>query len=61
MDADDALIVANAMLIVIGRALNMLKSRMEAQGAAFEETGGFSDRLTARCIEALERDREPTP
>ena len=46
------MIVANAMLIIIGRALNMLKSQIEAQGRAFEETGGFSERLTARRIEA---------
>ena len=61
LDADDALIVANAMLIIIGRALNMLKSQIEAQGAAFEETGGFSERLTARRIEAREKNREPSP
>jgi four helix bundle suffix protein len=52
LDADDAVVVANAMLIVIGRALNMLKSQIEAQGKAFEETGGFSERLMAKRIEA---------
>ncbi len=51
----------NAMLIIIGRALNMLKSQIEAQGAAFEETGGFSERLTAKRIEAREKTREPSP
>ncbi len=61
LDANDALIVANTMLIIIGRALNMLKSQIEAQGAAFEETGGFSERLTARRIEAREKNREPSP
>ncbi len=61
LDANDALIVANTMLIIIGRALNMLKSQIEAQGAAFEETGGFSERLTARRIEAREKNQEPSP
>ena len=61
LDSDDELIVANAMLIIIGRSLNMLKSQIEAQGAAFEETGGFIERLTAVRIEAREKNREPSP
>jgi four helix bundle suffix protein len=55
-------VVANAMLIIIGRALNMLKSQIEAQGKAFEETGGFSERLTAKRIEAREQQKTaPAP
>ena len=61
LDADDAVVVANGMLIIIGRALNMLKSQIEAQGKAFEETGGFSERLTAKRIEAREKNRPPSP
>jgi four helix bundle suffix protein len=61
LDADDAVVVANAMLIIIGRALNMLKSQIEAQGKAFEETGGFSERLTAKRIEAREKGKPPSP
>ena len=61
LDSDDALIVADAMLIIIGRALNMLKSQIEAQGTAFQETGGFSERLTAVRIEAREKKHEPSP
>lgn len=61
LDADDPLTVANAMLIIIGRALNMLKSQIEAQGALFEETGGFSERLTARRLEVREKNREASP
>jgi four helix bundle suffix protein len=41
LDPDDHMTVANAMLLIIGRALNMLKSQIEAQGRAFEESGGF--------------------
>lgn len=61
LDADDATVVANAMLIIIGRAMTMLKSQIEAQGRAFEETGGFSERLTAKRIEAREKQKPPSP
>jgi hypothetical protein len=51
------------MLIIIGRALNMLKSQIDAQGKAFAEAGGFSKRLTARRLEAREgqKNAEPSP
>ena len=61
LDSEDDMVVANAMLIIIGRALNMLNRQMEAQGAAFEETGGFNERLTAKRIEARDRNKEPSP
>lgn len=57
LDADNAVVVANAMLIIIGRALNMLKSQIASQGKVFEETGGFSERLTAKRIEAREQQK----
>ncbi len=61
LDDNDAVVVANAMLIIIGRALNMLKSQIEAQGRAFEETGGFSERLMQKRIEAREKELPPSP
>jgi four helix bundle suffix protein len=63
LDAEDPVMVANAMLIIIGRALNMLKSQIAAQGKAFAQAGGFSERLTARRLEVREgqRDAGPTP
>ena len=61
LDSDDPVTVANAMLILIGRAMNMLKSQIRAQGKAFEETGGFSERLTAKRLEAREKDRPASP
>ncbi len=57
LDAGDAVVVANAMLIIIGRALNMLKSQIESQGKTFEATGGFSERLMAKRIEAREQEK----
>jgi four helix bundle suffix protein len=61
LDVDDAAVVANAMLLIIGRALNMLKSQIESQGKAFEETGGFSERLTAKRVEAREKGKPAAP
>jgi restriction system protein len=61
LDSNNAVVVANAMLIIIGRALNMLKSQIEAQGKAFEQTGGFSERLVAKRIEARDKARGPVP
>jgi restriction system protein len=51
LDSPNPVVVANAMLIVIGRALNMLKSQIAAQGRAFEENGGFQERLLTRRLE----------
>jgi restriction system protein len=63
LDSQDPVVCANAMLLIIGRALNMLKSQISSQGKAFEETGGFNERLTTRRIEAREEQRnaEPSP
>ena len=57
LEANDPVVVANAMLIIIGRALNMLKRQIELQGKAFEETGGFSERLTAKRLEARDQQK----
>ncbi len=61
LDCDDGVVVANAMLVIIGRALNMLNRQIEAQGKTFEKTGGFSERLTARRMQARGRSTEPPP
>ncbi|HSV99727.1 MAG TPA: four helix bundle suffix domain-containing protein [Sedimentisphaerales bacterium] len=61
LDGDDATVVANAMLLIIGRAMNMLKSQIESQGKAFEEAGGFRERLTAKRIETREKGKPSGP
>lgn len=61
LDADDDVVVANAMLIIIGRTMNMLNRQIQAQGKAFEETGGFSERLTARRLETRNKTEDPSP
>lgn len=50
LDSEDPLVVANAMIIIIGRALNMLKGQMEAQMRRFDEKGGFSEQLASRRL-----------
>ncbi len=57
LDDEDPVTVANAMLIIISRALRMLKGQIAAQGRSFEASGGFSERLTTRRVEARERRR----
>jgi four helix bundle suffix protein len=52
LESDDPDLAANALLLLIGRALNMLGRQKEAQGEAFCRTGGFRERLTAARLEA---------
>jgi four helix bundle suffix protein len=47
LDDPDPVVVANTLLLMISRTLNMLRRQIEAQGKAFEENGGFSERLYA--------------
>ena len=55
LDADDSDLVANALLLLIGRTLNMLGRQKEAQGEAFRQTGGFRERLTAARLDTRDR------
>ena len=57
LDKEDSMVVANTMLIIIGRALNMLKNQIESQGKAFEESGGFSERLTNKRLQTRENQK----
>jgi len=63
LDSDDDTVVSNAMLIILSRCLKMLNSQIEAQGATFIENGGFSERLTAKRVEARDGAKagEPAP
>jgi restriction system protein len=58
LDDEDPVIVANTMLLLISRTLNMLKSQIAAQGKAFEQNGGFSERLMTRRVEARAQSSE---
>lgn len=48
----DGVRFANALLILITRALNMLQSLMDRKGNEFVDEGGFSERMTAARVEA---------
>ena len=59
-DSDDSIVVANALLIILSRAINMLIRQLEAQGDTFAETGGFREQLTAvRAETRAVRDGAP--
>jgi four helix bundle suffix protein len=51
LDSDDHEIVANALLIIISRAIHTLIRQIGAQGEAFAKAGGFREKLTAVRVE----------
>jgi four helix bundle suffix protein len=44
LDSTDDTVVANALLILIARVINMLNHQMESQGEKFKEEGGFREK-----------------
>ncbi|MBM4164566.1 MAG: four helix bundle protein [Lentisphaerae bacterium] len=52
LDHEDPVVVANALLILIRRAMAMLGGQIRHQGEAFLEEGGFRERLTQCRVEA---------
>ncbi len=48
---------ANAMLILIGRALHMLDRLLKQHGDDFVKEGGFSERMTAARVEEKRNQR----
>ena len=61
LDNNSDLVVANALLLIISRTMNMLNRQIEAQGETFAKDGGFSERLTTARLEARGVDKEPAP
>ncbi len=66
--ASDSIVFANAMLILIGRALHMLDKLLHQHGEEFVKEGGFSERMTAARVEekrsqrtAVDEDAPPCP
>ena len=47
VDSADSLVAANALAILVQRAIRVLNKQREAQGEMFLESGGFRERLTA--------------
>ena len=50
-------VFANAMLILIGRALHMLDRLLKQHGEDFIKEGGFSERMTAARVEEKRSQR----
>jgi restriction system protein len=57
LDSDDPDTVANALLLLIGRTLNMLGRQKVAQGEAFRQEGGFRERLSAARLETRDQQQ----
>jgi len=51
LESDDDVVMANVLLILIARVINMLNHQMEAQGEKFQEEGGFREKLTTLRVE----------
>ena len=52
LESADDCVVANALLILIGRVINMLNRQMEYQVSAFKDEGGFREQLHAARVES---------
>lgn len=60
MDSDDDVIVANTLIILIARTINMLNRQLEAQGEKFKKDGGFREQLkAARTEEVAKQENAP--
>ena len=55
----DAVVAANAMVILIGRALHMFDRLLRRKGEEFVKEGGFSERMTAARVEEKRTQRAP--
>ena len=54
--SDEAM--ANCLLILIARVINMLNHQLEAQGETFQEEGGFREKLTSIRVEARAKQED---
>jgi restriction system protein len=55
LDADDHEVVANCLLILLSRTINMLGHQLQSQGNKFAEQGGFREKLTEVRVEVRAR------
>ncbi|MCL1909760.1 MAG: four helix bundle suffix domain-containing protein [Kiritimatiellaeota bacterium] len=60
LESGDSATVANAMLILIRRAIGALNHQLDAQGEIFVEEGGFREKLTSVRVEAR-AEKEDAP
>ena len=50
--------MANCLLILIARVINMLNHQLEGQGETFEQEGGFREKLTRVRVEARAKQED---
>jgi len=55
LDSGDDTVIANTLMILISRTINMLNHQMESQGEQFKEEGGFREKLSEIRHEAMAR------
>lgn len=51
LSSDNSIIVANCLLVLCNRLINMLKKQIETQLSTFKEEGGFTEALTAERLQ----------
>jgi len=51
LESDNDETMANCLLILIARVINMLNRQLKAQGEAFQQEGGFREKLTQLRVE----------
>ncbi|MCL1888058.1 MAG: four helix bundle suffix domain-containing protein [Kiritimatiellaeota bacterium] len=59
LDSKDSEIVANALLILINREVNMLTQQLAKLAEDFKQHGGIHERMTAARVEAKREAQEP--
>ena len=52
LESEDAIVAANAILVVIDRACGLLHRQMQSIGESFKEEGGFTERLSRARLAA---------
>ena len=58
LESGDDEAVANCLLILIARVINMVNHQLESQGETFEEEGGFREKLTGMRVEARAKQED---
>ena len=58
LESKDDVIMANALLILIARVINMLNHQLETQGKTFKDEGGFREKLTQVRLAARAVDED---
>lgn len=58
LDSADHEVVANCLLILLSRTINMLGHQLQAQGKKFAEQGGFREKLTEARVASRARQED---